>query len=305
MHADSPAVPDGDTFYELKEISFKGAKKRICMQRENGPCPLLAISNALLLRGDICLNTDSSAASSECLLNAIINHMIERCSKVEGSDPVKKNNLVQIEMAMKTVQKLQTGLCVNIQFKDVDSFEFTSESELFDLCGLTLYHGWIPDVDDPDRDLVLSKGSYNALVEAIVTMADSSVEPDESKAEVVQRLRRWLNNNVSQLTFEGIHLLCKKLGVGEIGVFFRNNHFSVITNQNHRLYLLITDQGFQHYKDIVWEDLDTVYGGSNFYDSNFELFVDRTAESSEGQQTARTLVRQQERKRRWHSCVLS
>ena len=40
---------------------------------------------------------------------------------------------------------------------------------------------------------------------------------------------------------------------GEIAVLFRNNHFFVVTFQNDVMYSLITDQGYLHSPELVWE----------------------------------------------------
>jgi hypothetical protein len=46
-------MDDGDdnAFFRLKAIGFGGRNVPILAQNENGPCPLLAIANVLLLRG--------------------------------------------------------------------------------------------------------------------------------------------------------------------------------------------------------------------------------------------------------------
>ena len=46
---ESPTVPS----YRLKRISIRGRSVPVVMQNENGPCPLLAIANVLLLRNQI------------------------------------------------------------------------------------------------------------------------------------------------------------------------------------------------------------------------------------------------------------
>ena len=47
--------------------------------------------------------------------------------------------------AIAVFSKLQTGIDVNVQFKDVSSFECTSEIIVFDVLRIPLYHGWLPD----------------------------------------------------------------------------------------------------------------------------------------------------------------
>lgn len=57
-----------------------------------------------------------------------------------------------------------------------------------------------------------------------------------------------------------------------LAVFFRNNHFSVISKNSGRLYLLVTDQGYLHQSQVVWERLDEVDGDTVLVDSDFVPF---------------------------------
>ncbi len=49
--------------YKLKRIDFFGRKVPIALQNENGPCPLLAIANILLLKKQIVLPEHAPAVS--------------------------------------------------------------------------------------------------------------------------------------------------------------------------------------------------------------------------------------------------
>ena len=44
-----------DDVYQLKRITFQGRPVQIVLQNLNGPCPLLAITNVLLLAGKLSL----------------------------------------------------------------------------------------------------------------------------------------------------------------------------------------------------------------------------------------------------------
>ena len=37
--------------FRLKDLSWRGGRVRVLCQNENGPCPLLAIANLLILSG--------------------------------------------------------------------------------------------------------------------------------------------------------------------------------------------------------------------------------------------------------------
>ena len=41
--------------------------------------------------------------------------------------------------------KLSSGIDVNVQFKNVDSFESTQQLAVFETLHVPLYHGWLPD----------------------------------------------------------------------------------------------------------------------------------------------------------------
>ena len=80
---------------------------------------------------------------------------------------------------------------------------------------------------------------------------------------------QFLDESASQLTYHGICELNAGMKEGELAVFFRNNHFSTIVKMGGVLYLLVTDQGYLHQGDVVWESLDSVQGDTVFVDQHF------------------------------------
>lgn len=57
---------------------------------------------------------------------------------------------------------------ITFTWDSVSGFEFTSESGLFDLLDVQLYHGWLVDPQDTDISEVIGQHSYNQLVEMII-----------------------------------------------------------------------------------------------------------------------------------------
>ena len=53
--------------YRLKRIDFFGRKVPVALQNENGPCPLLAIANILLLKKQIELPEHAPVISQVCM----------------------------------------------------------------------------------------------------------------------------------------------------------------------------------------------------------------------------------------------
>ena len=63
---------NSETFYHVKWIEFRDvAKAPIVLQNENGPCPLIAISNVLLLKGKLQLPEGTELVSLETLLEIV------------------------------------------------------------------------------------------------------------------------------------------------------------------------------------------------------------------------------------------
>lgn len=65
------------TNYKLKEIRHDSRNVRIILQNENGPCPLLAIANILLLRNAIHLQETIYEISEQDLLTIIAGYIID------------------------------------------------------------------------------------------------------------------------------------------------------------------------------------------------------------------------------------
>jgi hypothetical protein len=57
-------------------------------------------------------------------------------------------------------------------------FEYTSELDIFDLFGVTLYHGWLIDPAQEDLYTHFADKSYNKLVEFLL---DNTNNPDDQK----------------------------------------------------------------------------------------------------------------------------
>ena len=63
---------------------------------------------------------------------------------------------------------------LHLHIFSVSGFEFTSESGLFDLFGVALYHGWLVDPQDKETYEVVSQYSYNQLAEMVINNNHSS-----------------------------------------------------------------------------------------------------------------------------------
>ena len=100
----------------------------------------------------------------------------------------------------------------------------------------------------------------------MLTIINNSEAEDSTKVSQSLIAQQFLEESASQLTYYGLCELNTVLKEGQLAVFFRNNHFSTMYKQGANLYLLVTDQGFLHQLDVVWETLENIEGDTVFVD---------------------------------------
>ncbi|XP_078105203.1 ubiquitin carboxyl-terminal hydrolase MINDY-2 isoform X2 [Sander vitreus] len=257
----------GQSIYHIKWIKWREENTPIITQNENGPCPLLAIMNVLLLAWKVKMPPMMEIITAEQLMEYLGDYILETKPK-EISEAQRLNYEQNMSDAMAVLHKLQTGLDVNVKFTGVRVFEYTPECIVFDLLDIPLYHGWL--VDPQMQDIVKAVGncSYNQLVEKIISCKQSDNSELAGEGIVAEQ---FLSSTATQLTYHGLCELTSTVQEGELCVFFRNNHFSTMIRYKGQLYLLVTDQGFLTEEKVVWESLHNVDGDSNFCDSEFRL----------------------------------
>ncbi|KAK2663460.1 hypothetical protein Ddye_002034 [Dipteronia dyeriana] len=102
--------------------------------------------NVLLLRNDLNLSLDIGEVSLEKLLSLVAERLIDSNSNVNNNDAGSVENQQQnIAEAINLLPLLATGIDVNLKFRRIDDFEFTSECAIYHLLHISLYHGWIVD----------------------------------------------------------------------------------------------------------------------------------------------------------------
>ncbi|NWQ84359.1 MINY1 hydrolase, partial [Columbina picui] len=220
-------VRDAD-FYCVKWINWKGERTPVVMQSANGPCPLLAIMNALSptsVRLQVKLPLQKEVITAEELMAHLGDCILSTQPPREPSEGLQLNFQQNINDTMTVLPKLSTGLDVNVRFTGVSDFEYTPECIVFDLLNVPLYHGWLPDPQSPEVAQAVGRLSYNQLVEKIITCKQGSDSRLLSEGLVAEQ---FLEATASQLTFHGLCELTAAVREGELSVFFRNNHFSTM-----------------------------------------------------------------------------
>ncbi|KAG9451665.1 hypothetical protein H6P81_004569 [Aristolochia fimbriata] len=161
--------------YKTKTVHFFGRSVPIILQNANGPCPLIAICNVLLLRNNITISSEASEISLKKLLSLVAERLLDSNSNIQDKDAGYLENQQQnIHDAIEMLPRLATGIDVNLHFSRIDDFEFTPERSIFDLLGIELYHGWIVDPQDVETLEAIGTKSYNSLMAEIVALEDTN-----------------------------------------------------------------------------------------------------------------------------------
>ncbi|GAB6032762.1 hypothetical protein CHUAL_011629 [Chamberlinius hualienensis] len=252
--------------YKIKQIRINDTTIPIITQNENGPCPLIAVVNVLLLRSKTNPFASKPVVNAKDLADYIGDYILLSLPKEYSCEGIQRDFEYNMDDAISKFPKLQTGLDVNVKFTGVKEFEYTSECIIFDLLNIPLYHGWLVDPQAKDVEQAIGKLSYNQLVEKIITNKSSTESDLVTEALVAES---FLERTASQLTYYGLCELNNAMKSGELAVFFRNNHFSTIYKHKNELFQLVTDQGFLHESNVVWETLSNIDGDGQFVDANF------------------------------------
>ena len=172
----SPA--SASSSYAVKTVSFYGRRVPVLQQNENGPCPLLALANALLLSGRLSLGEVGEYVDADWLVSQVANFLVEASVVVARGSPggggdradaaaSSVANEVALSAAIASLPTLLTGLDINPKFGDVSAMEFTPELSAFDISGLRLVHGWVVDPQEAVAPLI-AELSYNVVMERLI-----------------------------------------------------------------------------------------------------------------------------------------
>ena len=287
-HQSSQEMLDSTTTFPVRRSTFHGFEVCYLLQGGNGPCPLLAICNVLLLRGTFSLPQDSQTVSFSYLVDRLANIMIDKNTTVDADETLRST----LDKSVGLLGGLNKGLDVDIRFTSVEGFEYTPEMSIFDLLDVRVYHGWIVSEDDLSAYPYVSQLTYNQAVEKVAAYEeiktkalessegfDSAIENKKDVVAEGEAVAKWLESTSNQLTSDGLIQLHTSLQEGDIAVFFRNNHFSVIYKRQSFLFALVTDMGFRS-TNVMWESLDQLDGDTLYLDSAFRpasqggLFID-------------------------------
>ncbi|ATY61337.1 DUF544 domain [Cordyceps militaris] len=269
--------------YQIKNISWvdpSSSKSRvspILVQNENGPCPLVALVNALSLTtpADTSETTlvqvlrSRERVSLNLLLDAVFDELMSP-GRTSSDDA-----LPDISELYEFLQSLHTGMNVNPRFIPTEemmaaykhsslthldptdrdglmpgTFENSLEMRLYATFSIPLIHGWLPAKTDPayeafERQAPSYEDAQNLLFreeELEAKLSDSSgvglTEAEQQLYQDIVTIKMFMEESATQLTPWGIEVIGRAMRPGTFAILFRNDHFSTLYCHPHTMQLL-------------------------------------------------------------------
>ncbi|OAQ69793.1 hypothetical protein VFPPC_02374 [Pochonia chlamydosporia 170] len=320
-----PPVDAKAETYQVKNIRWHDPKSEknprtspILIQNENGPCPLVALVNALTMTTPAD-NPDTTLVQvlrsrEQISLNLLLDAVFDELMSPRRTN--SEDALPDVSDLYAFLQSLHTGMNVNPRFVPTPemvnaykrtslthlhptergnlipgTFENTMEMSLYATFSIPLIHGWLPAQVDPAYSAMeRHAGSYEdvqnllfreeELEEKLSTGEELSEDEQELYQDIVT-IKIFLDSSATQLTAWGIEVIGKAMRPGTFAILFRNDHFSTLYchPQTLQLLSLVTDAGYRTHDEVVWESLVDVNGERTEYLSGDYRVVGLTSEA--------------------------
>lgn len=260
--------------YQVKNINWYDEssgkvprKSPILVQNANGPCPLMALVNALTLttpvsaEDAVLVNTlkTREQVSLDLLLDAVFDELMSERRTIPDQA------LPDITALYDFLKGLHTGMNVNPRFVPTEeiemafkrtslthlhptergdlipgTFEDTREMSFYRIFQIPLIHGWLPPKSDPVYDALKRhaesyEDAQNMLfreeeLEDKLSNPGSAglTEEEQGIYQDVLTIKSFLQDSATQLTPWGLEVITRAMRPGSMAILFRNDHFSTL-----------------------------------------------------------------------------
>ncbi|KAJ9608953.1 hypothetical protein H2200_006724 [Cladophialophora chaetospira] len=309
--------------YQIKHFNWfdhssqKLRKSSMLTQNKNGPCPLLALVNALILGA----TDESQAALDDALrtreqvsLGLIIETLMDELLS-RGFDAVEEV-MPDVDELNHFLMRLRTGMNANPRFvppampspnlMDADesmlgvpqhqraqqrlgTFEATPDMKLYGAFQVPLIHGWLPKPGS-DAAKAFSRSAQTYEDAQALQFGEEELEyklsrqglseAEQNMWQDINSIKNFLVAHPTQLTPTGLEAVQDSIPSGSFAIMFRNDHFSTIYKHpdSGQLFTLITDAGYADRDEIIWESLVDISGKHNeFFSGDFMPVSHNTA----------------------------
>ncbi|KAL4787045.1 hypothetical protein BJX76DRAFT_319865 [Aspergillus varians] len=291
--------------YSIRHINWKDAtgalrESPVLIQNENGPCPLLALVNALILHasghGTPPPIVRALRTREQISLGLLIEALFDELTTRLGPD----DEFPDIEALSRFLTMLDTGMNVNprltLESNGVaGTFLQTEDIKFYSTFGVPLVHGWIASPSTDATSALERIGQYHEDIQLLpfrkqefedrVFQGIPLTTEEERIMSDIQAIQHFTDiENATQLSSFGLEQLTRTLQPGSLSILFRNDHFSTLYKhpQLQQLFTLVTDAGYSNHAEVVWESLVDVNGSNaGFYAGDFRLVSHNTPHASD------------------------
>ena len=299
--------------YPIKHFNWLDPKTKslrhssMLIQNKNGPCPLLALVNALILN---CSENQQSAlekalrSREQISLGLLIESLMDELTSDSRNPNVQLPDVDDLNRFLLT---LHTGLNANPKFAEpvkpinlmdarnsilhipsnpdqrmsFGGFEMTSDIQLYGAFDVPLIHGWIPPPSNrASGAFVRSAHTYEDAQtimfgeeELEARLTNDGLSPVEQQMlQDIVTIKGFFESYPTQLTPYGLELIHERMPPGSFSILFRNDHFSTLFKhpQSGQVFTLVTDAGYATHDEVIWESLVDVSGqGNEMYSGDF------------------------------------
>jgi ubiquitin carboxyl-terminal hydrolase MINDY-1/2 len=299
--------------YQIKQFNWFDHKSRtlrrssMLTQNENGPCPLLALVNALILGNDSRSALGTALQTREQVsLGLIIESLMDELTSEERGGQLTE--LPDVDELNRFLLMLHTGMTANPRLASPvapspnlmdarnsslhlplslnndrcpGTFEETQAMRLYGAFGIPLVHGWLAPRSDPARAAFLRSAQTYEDAQTILFREDELEEklcrvglnPEEQQLlQDVSSIKSFLESYPTQITPFGLEIINESLFPASACILFRNDHFSTIYKhpESGQLFTLVTDAGYSDRDEVIWESLVDVTGqDGEFFSGDF------------------------------------
>ena len=290
--------------YQIRLVNWYDAscstnprRSPIMVQNANGPCPLLALVNALVLSTPASVDTalvETLQIREQVSLGLLLDAVIDELMSGRRGDAAQE--LPDVSDLYTFLVTLHTGMNVNPCFvpseagapnlmdapaselpirlqqsRKAGEFEDTREMRLYSTFAIPLIHGWLPPRNHAafsalQRSAKTYEDAQNLMfMEEVLEdkLQQQGLNPQEQLLlEDVASIKYFLSSSATQLTGYGLDTIMDALPTGSISILFRNDHFSTLYKnpQSGQLFTLVTDMGYAGHDEVVWESLVDISG---------------------------------------------
>lgn len=270
--------------YQIKNINWHDATAAknprtspILVQNANGPCPLVALVNALSLttpadKPNTAL-VETLRSREQVSLGLLLDAVFDELMSERRTQPDVP--LPDVSELYNFLQGLHTGMNVNPRYIPTEevvkafkstslthlpadersimipgTFEHTKEMALYATFSIPLIHGWLPSKDDPVYDsFARQAASYEdaqnllfreeELEEKLSSIHSQGLTEEEQQIyQDILTIKSFLSTSATQLTRYGLNVIRKSMKPGSVAILFRNDHFSTLYRHPQTLELL-------------------------------------------------------------------